>query len=267
MLCETGFQAEGELRLLGASVTGHLSFGDAVLVNPHERSLDLEGVVVGTLVLPTDTAPDGVVDLTDASVTRLIDNWPVTQYSARLGGLTYDSLRPLPTDPAARLRWLVSAADGYLPHPYQQLILALRRAGRDDDARAVAIARERRRREELGIASRGWSLFLGVTVGYGYQAWRGIIWLAAFALAGWPIFAWARAHHHMNALRAPTEPLPQFHAWLYSLDSVLPVVNLGQKDYWSPTGIAQVWHAASVLAGWFLVTLILGALTTRLVRD
>jgi hypothetical protein len=29
-------------------------------------------------------------------------------------------------------------------------------------------------------------------------------------------------------------PYPGFNPWMYSLDSFLPIINFGQKDYWSP---------------------------------
>jgi hypothetical protein len=46
------------------------------------------------------------------------------------------------------------------------------------------------------------------------------------------------------------------------------VVNLGQDDRWTITGGgAQWWYAFSVLAGWALATVLVSALTARLVRD
>jgi hypothetical protein len=60
----------------------------------------------------------------------------------------------------------------------------------------------------------------------------------------------------------------EFRPLLFSLDTVLPVVNLGQDDRWTITGGgAQWWYAFSVLAGWALATVLVSALTARLVRD
>jgi hypothetical protein len=61
--------------------------------------------------------------------------------------------------------------------------------------------------------------------------------------------------------------LPQFHVSPYALDHVLPVIELGQRSYWSATGVIQYWQTVSDLAGLLLVTVILGAVTARLVRS
>ena len=59
-----------------------------------------------------------------------------------------------------------------------------RRAGRDQDARAVAIARQRVRRRTLGLPARLWSLLLDGLVGYGYRTWLAGLWPVGFWLAG-----------------------------------------------------------------------------------
>lgn len=69
----------------------------------------------------------------------------------------------------------------------------------------------------------------------------------------------------MEPLR-PEDQLPDFHGWLYSLDTVLPVIKLGQEDFWTPTGIALGWYVLAVLAGWVLITAALAALTAAAVR-
>jgi hypothetical protein len=267
LICSERAKVEGEVRLLGAHIGGQLSLSGAQLSNPGGLALDLEQATVSHLMLSSATKLIGTVNLTDARVTRLDDSWPYAPYRGRIGGLTYESLTPLPGDMSLRLDWLSKAEGGHAPQPYEQLAAVLRRAGRDDDAREVAIAKERNRRSELKFAGRAWNWFLAVTVRYGYQPWRGALWLGLLALIGWPVFGWAKAHHHFVALNEPGQSLPQFHPWLYSLDSVLPVINLGQKSYWSATGAAQYWQAFSVLAGWILVTVILAAVTTRLIRD
>jgi hypothetical protein len=71
---------------------------------------------------------------------------------------------------------------------------------------------------------------------------------------------------HMRAIR-PAGQLPHFQAWLYSIDAVLPVINLGQKSAWTPTGAAQIWYVFSVLAGWLLGLGFVAYFTAKLFRE
>ena len=111
------------------------------------------------------------------------------------------------------------------------------------------------------------SWFLGATVGYGYKPGQGLWWLGGLAVVDWVTFAWAKSHNHLHAVHDEKQVLPQFHISLFALDHVLPVIDLGQRSYWSATGFFQYWQTFSDLAGWILVTVILGAVTTRLIRD
>ena len=80
-------------------------------------------------------------------------------------------------------------------------------------------------------------LLLGRWVGYGYRTWRAVGALLAIVVIGAFVFHSAFPKH-MRAIR-PASQLPHFQAWLYSTDAVLPVINLGQKSAWTPTGAAQ----------------------------
>ena len=253
---------------------------------------------------PSDRARQiRLVDLTDSRLGRLFDSeqtWPAT---LRLRGCLYGGTEAsedeqtrgsgrrlagrgarrsglarmwprTPVDVRRRLRWIRLAeegidsregGEGYAPQPYTQLMGVYRQEGRDADARRVAYERERRRRGQLGRAGKAWNVFLQWTVGYGYRTWQAALWLLAFVLAGWGIFAWANPDH-MRATKAADE-LPDFQSLLYALDAVLPVVKLGQEDSWSATGAAQWWYSVSVLAGWLLVTAVIAALTTIVARD
>jgi hypothetical protein len=264
MLCNNGFKAEGQLRMIGAQVNGQFNLSDAHLGGECEIALNLERTTLRHLVLPGFRSPDGDVDLRDAQIARLDDNWATTKYTPRLSGLTYEML---PSDISQRLEWLAAASDHYAPQPYEQLASFLRRTGRSDAAREVAIAKEKSRRGTLSLPGVVWNHVLAVTVGYGYKVGRGVAWLTGVVLAGWLIFALAYADHDIVNTAKTNGTVPQFHAWLYSLDTVLPAVNLKQEDYWSPVGIALYWHTISMLAGWLLVTLIIGTLTARLVRE
>ena len=73
---------------------------------------------------------------------------------------------------------------GYSPQPYEQLAAVYRRAGRDQDARTVAIAKQRARRRTLSLPGRLWSLLLDGLVGYGYRTWVAGLWLGGVMAGG-----------------------------------------------------------------------------------
>ena len=237
-------------------------------------ALNLESTEALELRLPTWRLLHGGVDLTDAAVGQLHDEWRDGQdegsshkYTLRLNGFVYQSLGPTSTDCRARLDWLRHAEEGYVPQGYDQLAAVFRRAGRDGDTRRVMIAKQRRRRSEPDVPApaKFASFILDVAVGYGYRTWRAIYALLAIILIGWGVFAMAFPAH-MTAMRSPMQ-LPSFRPWLYSIDAVLPVINLGQESAWSPTGAAQIWYAFSVVSGWLLSLGFVAYLTATLFRE
>jgi hypothetical protein len=267
VLCGENFAAFGLVCLAGIQVGGMLDLHGVRVKTPGQVALDLRRAHVAYATLPTVFVPDGLIDLTNARVTHLSDDWPRMPYAARIDGLDYETLSPLDQDVIARLTWLASADGRFLPQPYEHLAAVLRRGGRDNDARLVAIAKERERRSEFGIAGRVASRFLDATVAFGYKPGRGVLLLGLLAFVGWPIFASAYASHNFVAVHQNAQLVPHFHAWLYSLDSVLPVVDLGERNYWAPEGLALYWKTFSIIAGWVLVTVIIGTVTTRLIRN
>jgi hypothetical protein len=196
-------------------------------------------------------------------------SWP---RQARLDGFVYDALYHEDRRVSARQRlgWLASDPRGYSPQPYEQLAAVYRRSGRDQDARMVAIAKQRARRRTFALPKqlpgRLWSWLLDVLVGYGYRTWLAWVWLVGFWLVGWVVFARAYANQDLILAKAG-EPHPSFQPAVYALDTLLPVVDLHQQDIWIPHGLAQWWAWASILAGWILSTAVVVALTGLLKRD
>jgi hypothetical protein len=266
------FTAKGEVCLVSAHIGDQLSLQGACVSNESGPALHLPSVNARELFLPNAYPPVGVVDLTNAVVGQLYDGWRPDQsrasshrYPLRIGGFMYQSLGPDSDDREARLDWLRHAEEGYVPHAYDQLAAVFRRAGRDEDARRVAIAKQRHRRKNLPGPAKAASYFLDVTVGYGYRTWRAVYAVLAIILIGWGVFAWAFPEH-LRATRAASE-LPPFHPLLYSIDAVLPVVSLAQESARTPTGAAQVWYAFSVLAGWLLGLGFVAYFTAKLFRE
>jgi hypothetical protein len=105
---------------------------------------------------------------------------------------------------------------------------------------------------------------LDAAVGYGYRTWRALGALLAIIGIGWLVFACA-SWDHLTAVKAQR---PRFEPWLYSIDAVLPVINLGQETAWAPTGLLfELWYAFSVVAGWLLGLGLIAALTAALFRE
>jgi hypothetical protein len=132
--------------------------------------------------------------------------------------------------------------------------------------RNVAIAQQRRRRQTLNWPGKVWNGLLHWTVAYGYRTWQAGLWLLGLLTVGAAVFT--RAYPGEMALaKKPGDPLPAFQPWIYSLDVLLPVVNLHQEEFWIPQGVARWWAWFSILAGWLLTTVVVAALTGLLKKD
>jgi hypothetical protein len=164
-----------------------------------------------------------------------------------------------------RLCWLKHHRGDYAPQLYEELAKFYRNAGREDDARTVAIEKQRRRRQTLNSAGKAWNSLLRWTVGYGYQTWKAGVWLLALVLAGGFIFE--LFHPARLAPAKPPGQRPWFSGWLYSLDLLLPFANLGYQDAWIAEGWAAVFYLLWNVAGWVLITAVVAALSGLIKRN
>ncbi|MEV4863047.1 oxidoreductase [Streptomyces ossamyceticus] len=269
-----GFTANGTVRLRGAQVADDLAFDGAVLNGPAEGdgpalvAMHLQAVDFDlTLARP----PSGTVDLRGAQVSYLHENehsWPET---VELDGFVYGSIKREEADGARReavgdrgsvarrIAWIRSSR-GYSPQPYEQLASWYRKAGHDDDARRVLLAKHRRR--TLSPAARLWGHLLDVTVGYGYRPWLAGVWLLTLTLLGTLVFD---AH---TPTRVKADEGAPFQPLVYTLDLLIPIGGLGQRTawYWSdgfPQGLAYVLIAF----GWILTTAVVAGVTRTLQRN
>ena len=100
-------------------------------------------------------------------------------------GFTYDDLAAdgTDTDLWSRLEWIRREPTEYVPGAYEQLAAALRRAGRDEDAREVSVQKLIHRRRTLKGARRTVNWLLSAAAGYGYRPWRtAVLFLSVVAL-------------------------------------------------------------------------------------
>jgi hypothetical protein len=244
-----GLTAAGELRLAGAAVGGDVLLERARLRNPGGTALNAITLRAVVLSLELAEPAQGLVDLRHASIAILRDDPAAWPDQLSLEGLTYQALEPrLPA--RQRLRWLARDPRGHQPQPYEQLAAHYNAIGQPAQAVSVLYARERSQRRALAPLARAWSRLQDLAVGYGYQPWRALVWLAVLLGAGSAVFA-----------LAPPPPLqagvaPHFNAFVYTLDLLLPVVDLGQKHAFNPAGPEQWLSYVLIASGWILVTTI-----------
>ncbi|GAB2793237.1 oxidoreductase [Streptomyces daliensis] len=212
----------------------------------------------------TPQAPErGLVVLSGATVEKLMDrvgSWPRDQ-RLWMAGFTYQQAIPKEGhfNVRERLQWLSTATPEYSPEPYEQLAAMYRNSGEDTNARAVLLAKQRRRRETLPLVGKVWGYIQDWTVAYGYRPAQAALWMAVL---------WASATVVFGA--NPPEPLkehehPHWNSALYALDLLLPVISFGQDAAWNPAGGYQWAEAVLILLGWVLATTVATG-ATRLLR-
>lgn len=238
---------QGETRMAGAQVRSHLDLNRTRLINATSTALNAIALHAGEFSLRPAEPIQGTVDLSHARVGVLRDDpsrWPD---DLDLDGLTYSALEPQ-LSARQRLRWLALDKCSHKLQPYEQLAAHYDGLGQPAEARLILYAKERLQRRSRNPAARAWSLLQDVTVAYGYQPWRALLWLALLLTAGSITFA-LRPPSPLQASAAP-----HFNAFIYTLDLLLPVVNLGQKYAFNPSG-AEQWFAYLLTgAGWVLAT-------------
>jgi hypothetical protein len=106
----------------------------------------------------------------------------------RIDGLTYRGVPQIDPQENHRAGWLAmlrTATAAYTAQPYQQLASAFRAEGHDGDVRAI-LMQQRHDQLQRGaltrVGDRVWARTTGVLLGYGYQPWRALAYLAGVVL-------------------------------------------------------------------------------------
>jgi hypothetical protein len=319
-----GFVASrGKISLTNATIGGELRLRPKSLAGGKDEkgkdkiALDATGAQIAQKLWwePTEEVR-GEVNLENVTVGRLQDTWTAGRHDAdpkrrgywpdggllRLDGLTYDSIASSVDDrdngAAERLEWIASqyggSADSFATQPYEQLANFYLEAGRDADARRVAIARRRDSRRYARNGQRvGWLRWVGNwlldnTIRYGYRTWRAAVMLAI--LLGLVACFYSCASHHGAIIATQVPPAAQtspptlrsiptathcanyypcFNPFGYAVDTVIPIINVHQADFWGPNAhAADPWGFLSVLVsylstglGWLLATLAVAGYT------
>jgi hypothetical protein len=257
-LCE-GFTADGRVRLAGAKVGSRICFDSATVRAPGEVAVSCWRVETPELALRWAQAPEGTVDLRYTTVGILRDDPHVWPSALDLDGLRYDVLEP-PGDADARLPWLARGPDGFRPQPYEQLATVYQALGDGAQARTVLLAKQRRQSTAGAWYSRVWGVLQDVTVGYGYRPLRAASWLLALLVVGTVL------HARNPPRRVDPDQTLTFHPVIYTLDLLLPIVDLGQERAFQPAGGQQWLGYLLIAAGWLLATTIAAGLTRSLRR-
>lgn len=256
LVLTAGFVATGGVRMRRTDARKSVQVVDATLGGPPESgyaryALNAYGLTTAELVIHPATAPNGAVRLAQAQVGTFSDTellWAAVG-GVDLSGFQYTALQDSHlTDVRTRLARLERALPDFAPGPYDQLAAAYRRAGDEELAQRVLMARQQRRYADADIVERIWGSLQRWTVGFGYRPWLAVCWLVLFAALGGAWFA-------VN----PPAPVdsgqnPAFNPWLFAADTLLPIVNLGQDGYWRLDGASQWISSALVAAGWILAT-------------
>jgi hypothetical protein len=238
----------GGLRLTGAKIGGRLTLDQVRLHDPGGTALAGRGLEAGRLSLRPAAPIQGTVNLSHARIGVIRDDpatWPA---QLSLDGLTYQALEPrLPA--RQRLPWLARDPAGHQAQPYEHLASCYVSIGQPTQARTVWYARERLQRRTASPLTRAWGIIQDITLGYGYRPWRALAWLALLLAAGSITFA-------LSPPPPLQTPAPHFNPLIYTLDLLLPVVNLGQKYAYNPAGPEQWLSYFLMAAGWILVSTI-----------
>jgi hypothetical protein len=241
--CHTSRDSMDLFSLEGARVDGDLLLANLSLSNG--RLILQRSRVRGALGLfdLAEAESLSVLDLQFASVSiydHFPDSWPKSG-SLLLDGFKYSTFgRGFSADQC--IRWL-RLNKPFRLQPYEQAARVLRSSGYESEATQILIAKSEDllRYGELTWWSRLIKRCLGFFVGHGYQPHRALIFMVYIIFLGAGIFYHGKIDGLMVKTNIPwatsdanKSKYPKFQPFIYSMDTFLPIVDLGQKNYWAP---------------------------------
>jgi hypothetical protein len=194
-----------------------------------------------------------------------------------LDGFTYDRFsNDAPTDAGIRKKWLLRQrpshiTESFRPQPFEQLTKVLREMGHDGDARRIAMFKQScvHRRKSFWKQPLEWTVgwLWGVTCGFGYRPIRpfvallflwlvcGFVYKVGGAYGGFaprdaqvwtnPLYKdcaanWTTCANADGGVGKVSEIIA-FDPFLYSADTLLPAIDLGQRSAWAP-----MWRSSTI---------------------
>ncbi|MEY8041667.1 MULTISPECIES: oxidoreductase [Saccharopolyspora] len=271
------FRAEGEIQLRRAEVGRQANFWGCQLGDGGSRNaINAFGLVAQELTLVPGEPPLGRIMLRRAQCELLADNAELwrAQGGVDVEDFGYDNFsEPVePTDTARvreRLDWLRTTGGRYQPGPYDQLAKVFRGNGNEEHAVTVLIEKQRRRYQAIAAATRPafrwpvrlWSMLQLVTVSYGFRPLRALIWLLLLTGAGSTWFSF----HELRPINEEDHPV--WNPFLYTVDQLVPIINLGHDVMWQAHGSSQWITVVLIAAGWILATTVAAGITRSLRRE
>jgi hypothetical protein len=265
----TGHGGDGAVRLPGAHIGGQLDC-DGELRNDSGPALAADGLQVGQDMYLSDgfTASGGgggvAVNLTGTRVGGTLWFDPTRLEHAAdpcrrlaIAGLTYAGV-PEPISARGWLQLLRDGTPGYAAQPYQQLAAGCRAMGDERRAREVLMAQ---RDDELARADtqwqeRLWGKITKITLGYGYQPWRALLFLAGVVAISCVLAVVLGAHGALAQTKdtaTPGQPCTVTQQVSVGLDLNLPVgTTLARAGCGLPRDAASATAAWLVTVGWVL---------------
>ena len=265
----TNARATGEVHLSSAQIGGNLECIDAKFDGKGDIALVADGMTINNVFFFRNTSVSGKISLAGVHVDWLVDDINSWGKCVILDGLTYDSIAGgAPTNATTRLAWLDRQSPehaglsghgfDFKPQPWRQL-------AKDMCPQRSWIYRK---------TSRILHWWFGALTGYGYRPLRLLSWVLGVWLFCAAIY-WGAALEGGYAPSSPpvfqnpaytvceppknnwylcsqlSEAYSGFSPLAYSLDIILPFVDLQQETRWSPLIPTPIhpWYA-EFFANW-----------------
>ena len=265
-----GASTAGDLLAAGLTVTNEAGSALAckschVGQDANFDQLHAEGNGSAAVVSLYDMRVDGRFSWSDTVVTSRLD----PMYRLEVDGLQYTGL---PVGPEVHewlsiIRW---ATSDYSAQPYRALTSAAQAAGHERQMRDILM---RQRRDQIDRASttwaeRAWASITHVTLGYGYQPWRALVFLFIVILLSVALNVSFRhsglGHVSMPGARQSDCSLSE--TVISAVDIAVPLVSTEATSLCGVTASAQgqllaYIHLIVQLAGWAFATLFVAGFT------
>jgi hypothetical protein len=276
--CWEGFIGHGLIDLARSSVTGEFRLVTSGLEG-YPKAADLTNCQFASVTLIGDP-PAGFLDLAKAKADFFKDSAAYWQSgSIVLDEFEYHSIDMTWVTVKQREQWLTRAMeasrrklggdrDGYLPQPYEQLAAVYRRAGDDQAARRIQLAKYRRhdrvtswRRWHVKL----WNLVQDGVIGYGYAPMRALAWLVGLFVLGVLLFRYGATPY---SVASGHRSFTLSNSVGYTLDLLLPASALQERQVWqSSSGLGEVAASGLVVFGWLLTATVFTAAARVLQRN
>jgi hypothetical protein len=274
-----GFVAEGQVNLLGAQVGGDLECHNASFNSLVMQRMTIKRTFYWLNINKSQKTELVLLNTAAGALSDAAESWP-TAGNLSLDGFTYGRIAGGPNDGKRRLDW-IGRQKSFSAQPYRQLAKILRDEGDDDGARRVIYEMEKRKHQDgkRRRLSKFWNPVFRWTIGYGIYPRRALWWLLLLVVLGWGIYRLGYTAEAMTPTNKETydelhktKQLPphyqRFYASIYSAENSFPLVNLGQRELWTPDpnreGLAsflRLFRWAQIVLGWVLATFFVAGVT------